>query len=525
MRAAIPAGRGGATGQAATATPAPMASVAMAVEAAMRPSDTPGRRGQTGGSALAHDRLRGLVVAQAEEARVAQAPGAGPLGEADLGDELRLDPGHVALADRAGVGERRVVPAQRAQPGAEVAQGVAVEAGADLAGVAQRAVVVVAEQERAELGPRPARRGEPADDELLALLALELEPVARAAVGVGAVGALGDQPLPPLAARLRVEDLPALAAVRGQADRVLEVERRAQEALAGQQPAGAHVAAVEPEDVEDVEEHRHAAVAALREPREARLRAGERDDLAVEREALAPLPGQRARDLGVARVEREVVAREEPHGSAVAHGDAADAVELALEDPRRVAEARVGERRLHRGGAGRGRSGPHERALVRIQPVEPVGRRAGHAVDPSRATSSIVRPDFTERRCVRWGLRRAAGPSARRFISSHCGLRPAPVRWSVQPPRSFSPSSQKLAWPASSASPIGRSSSSVRYVPASQMITAPVPRPPPITPSKSPCASEWSSTSTASRFSRGSVDGPFGTAQERRTPSTSRRKS
>src|SRR3954447_21038548 len=107
MRAAIPAGRGGATGQAATATPAPTASVAMAVEAAMRPSDTPGRRGQTGGSALAHDRARGLVVAQAEEARMAQPPGAGPLGEADLGDELRLDPRHVALPDRAGGGAQR----------------------------------------------------------------------------------------------------------------------------------------------------------------------------------------------------------------------------------------------------------------------------------------------------------------------------------------------------------------------------------------------------------------------------------
>src|SRR4051794_41877233 len=117
MRAALPAGRGGATGQAASATPAPTASVAMAVEAAMRPSDTPGRRGQTGGSALAHDRARGLVVAQAEEARMAQPPGAGPLGEADLGDELRLDPRHVALPDRAGGGERRGGAAPRAPGG------------------------------------------------------------------------------------------------------------------------------------------------------------------------------------------------------------------------------------------------------------------------------------------------------------------------------------------------------------------------------------------------------------------------
>src|SRR3954454_20121082 len=90
---------------------------------------------------------------------------------------------------------------------------------------------------------------------------------------------------------------------------------------------------------------------------------------------------------GVARVEREVVAREQAHGAGVAHGDAADAVELALEDPRRVAEACVGERRLHRGRAGRRRSGPDERALVCVEAVEPVGRRAGQTADPPRATS------------------------------------------------------------------------------------------------------------------------------------------
>ena len=45
-----------------------------------------------------------LSIAQAEEARVAQAAGAGPLGEAELADELGLDPRRVAEPRR--VGER-----------------------------------------------------------------------------------------------------------------------------------------------------------------------------------------------------------------------------------------------------------------------------------------------------------------------------------------------------------------------------------------------------------------------------------
>src|SRR5215213_6059039 len=53
------------------------------------------------------------------------------------------------------------------------------------------------------------------------------------------------------------------------------------------------------------------------------------------------------------------------------------------------------------------------------------------------------------------------------------------------------------------------------------MITAPAPA----RPSNPAWPSAWSSTWTASRFSRGSVDGPFGTAHDLSTPPASRRKS
>src|SRR4051794_2000275 len=139
-------------------------------------------------SALADHVARGLVVAQPLEAGMAQAAVAGPLGEADLCDELGPDPGHVALADRVRVGERRTVRAQGLEPVADgVERGVA-EARADLARVAQPIPVVDAEQERAEARPRSARRRVAAHDELLPVLALELEPVVGASRGIRAVG-------------------------------------------------------------------------------------------------------------------------------------------------------------------------------------------------------------------------------------------------------------------------------------------------------------------------------------------------
>src|SRR5436309_11654505 len=159
-----------------------------------------------------------------------QSPVACPLAEADLCDEPRLDPRHVALAHF--VGERRVLAAQRGELLPEVAQRGARETGADLAGVAQPAALVVADQQRAELGARAARRRVAADDELLLGAALELQPVARAAVDVGRIGALGDQPLPLLAARLAEQRFAVAVTVRGEADRAVERERRPQERLA-----------------------------------------------------------------------------------------------------------------------------------------------------------------------------------------------------------------------------------------------------------------------------------------------------
>src|SRR6185503_12743121 len=91
------------------------------------------------------------------------------------------------------------------------------------AGVAQHAVLVVAHEEGAEVGPRPLGRGEPADHELLLRVALELQPVARALARVRAVRPLCDHALEALPARL-LEGLLAVLAlpVLVEADRSLE---------------------------------------------------------------------------------------------------------------------------------------------------------------------------------------------------------------------------------------------------------------------------------------------------------------
>ena len=65
--------------------------------------------------------------------------------------------------------------------------------------------------------------------------------------------------------------------------------------------------------------------------------------------------------------------------------------------------------------------------------------------------------------------------------------------------------------------------------PAALLVGAAVPdlrpSPSPSSPSKSLCSIAWSSTSIAIRFAAGSIDGPFGTAHDRITPSTSSRRS
>ena len=163
------------------------------------------------------------------------------------------------------------------------------------------------------------RRGVAADHELLLGRALELQPVARAAVRVGAVGALGDQPLPALAARLAEELLAVAVAVRREAHRRRRTRARARSSrLARAQRAARCVSSpVEPQHVEDVEERpctsrsaRAAAAARSSSARRRRPRPRRRP-----RSAWPRRPSSAVDDLREARVEAQVVARQQPHAA------------------------------------------------------------------------------------------------------------------------------------------------------------------------------------------------------------------
>ncbi len=82
-----------------------------------------------------------------------------PLGELDLGDELRLDPDDVALADARHLRnllERRRVPLERLQLRQEPVDLAVAEPGADVPDVDEVAALVGREHERAERARAPA---------------------------------------------------------------------------------------------------------------------------------------------------------------------------------------------------------------------------------------------------------------------------------------------------------------------------------------------------------------------------------
>ena len=101
-----------------------------------------------------------------------------------------------------------------------------VEAAADAAGEAQvPGLVVDAEQERADAGARALRVGPAADDELLPLRALELDPGRAAARDVGRVGALADHSLEAHPAGVLQQLLRARVEVLAEADALAAAAR------------------------------------------------------------------------------------------------------------------------------------------------------------------------------------------------------------------------------------------------------------------------------------------------------------
>src|SRR5881397_2084985 len=105
----------------------------------------------------------------------------GPLAEADLSHQLRLDPVDALASQSFRFGQRRRRTRQGRELRRQPLELTLVEAGSDLPGESELAVREIADEERADPGAAPLRIGPPDDDELLLHRALELEPFPRAA--------------------------------------------------------------------------------------------------------------------------------------------------------------------------------------------------------------------------------------------------------------------------------------------------------------------------------------------------------
>ena len=119
---------------------------------------------------------------------------------------------------------------------------------------------------------------------------------------------------------------------------------------------------------------------------------------------------------------------------ALADRDAADAVELALEDPAVGREGSVGQHRLHRSDRAGPAGAPQQGALGVRQRRE----RVAHSDCADCATSSSVRPLSTDSGCVLTGLRRASAGEARavKRLARRLGVPHRTVRWEGKKPAS-----------------------------------------------------------------------------------------
>src|SRR5262245_3559999 len=137
-----------------------------------------------------------FVVAQPLETRMPQPSITGPLGEVDLRDQSWLEPHRTLKLFAWHFHEGRLCAFERLELARKRIEVGGVKAGADLAGIDQLAVFEAAEQKGRE-GLAPHLAAIAADDEFLAALGLDLEPVSAATGNIGPVGTLRNDAFEP----------------------------------------------------------------------------------------------------------------------------------------------------------------------------------------------------------------------------------------------------------------------------------------------------------------------------------------
>ncbi len=313
-----------------------------------------------------------------------QPPAAAPADILHLDHQFRPHPGDSPLRRLLAVQQagRRLRP-QRVQPFAQRAQFALGEAAADAARVVQRAgAVVEADMQRAEPATAAARRGPAEHDELLAPLALHLDPGLCTPGGVGRVGALADDALQPECAGAFAHGIAPAGEVVAVAQSLAPRDQALQRLLAVVQPAAAQIPAVQEQQVEQIQ-----IKAVIPAAGERVLQLGktgnpvvaQRHKLAVEHRVLRRRLGEQGRDGGQALRPVLAVSGDQADGAALLAHQQPVAVELYFAEPvlpvrRRIGQCRqlrrqVGRRRAA-DGAGRGclpgAAGGRRRRLQRL---------------------------------------------------------------------------------------------------------------------------------------------------------------
>ncbi len=296
-------------------------------------------RGRRAGD-LTGDRLGRLVRAQPMEHRMPHHALARHLGVGHFAHQLRFEPVRPAhIRGRRRLGQRRAFGFQRPHLGVQAFQRRLIEAGADLAGVLQLAVIVMqTQQQRPETAARALGFGITDDDEFLPILALDLHPAVAAAGHVAAPRTLADQPFETHLAGALENALGLLAEVGGKPQQlaVATLEQPGQQRSALFERHLAQVVAFQIGRIEQVVEDAAAAPGLERVLQ--RLEVGcallaQHHHLAVQPGRIQPEPGQR---FGLPRhLRRPVVAitGEQLHPLALDTRQEAVAVELDLVAP------------------------------------------------------------------------------------------------------------------------------------------------------------------------------------------------
>ena len=302
------------------------------------------------------------VGAEPEEDGRAEAAFGGPLEVFAGADELGLGPDGGGEFLGCTAGEGFGAGDQRIELSTDGGHHLLIEAGADVAGPVELIAVIDAENEGSKVGALTGQIS--AEDELLLVIDLDLDPIAGAGFQIAAIETFGDEAFEALGADGGEEFGDGAGEVFGESNGAAGFDDGLQETLAFFEGLGAEVAAVQVEEVEGEEEN-GAGAGELGDGsgvggHDARLQAFERGasffiesgDLAIEDGGGGVDELRQAREFGIGAIHGGAFAADDANGGVGEIGERADAVPLDLVDPAGSCGRGIGEGSEHGRDAG-----------------------------------------------------------------------------------------------------------------------------------------------------------------------------